>query len=111
MDSGFWAGAREGSNHLRKMLFSDISVSECAGLSHSSNMTNATRYCWIEDCKGNSESTSACLISYLAHQVVVSLNYCSQNGGNLYRAPYYNGNPNIGPRIIRNLDQYPGGTP
>ena len=37
----------------------------------------------------------------------VSLNYCSQNGGNLYRAPYYNGNPNIGPRIMGNLDQYP----
>ena len=28
-------------------------------------------------------------------------------GGNLYRAPYYNGNPNIGPRIIENLDQSP----
>ena len=41
--------------------------------------------------------------------MVVSLNYCSQNGGNLYRAPYYNGNPNIGPRIIGNLDQYPDG--
>ena len=39
--------------------------------------------------------------------MVVSLNYCSQNGGNLYRAPYYNGNPNIGPRIIGNLDPYP----
>ena len=39
--------------------------------------------------------------------MVVSLNYCSQNGGNLYRAPYYNGNPNIGPRIIGNFDQYP----
>ena len=39
--------------------------------------------------------------------MVVSLNCCSQNGGNLYRAPYYNGNPNIGPRIIGNLDQYP----
>ena len=39
--------------------------------------------------------------------MVVSLNYCSQNGGNLYRAPYYNGNPNIGPRIIGNLDQSP----
>ena len=39
--------------------------------------------------------------------IVVSLNYCSQNGGNVYRAPYYNGNPNIGPRIIGNLDQYP----
>ena len=43
--------------------------------------------------------------------MVVSLNYCSQNGGNLYRAPYYNGNPNIGPRIIGNLDQYPHGVP
>ena len=39
--------------------------------------------------------------------VEVSLNYCSQNGGNLYRAPYYNGNLNIGPRIIGNLDQSP----
>ena len=39
--------------------------------------------------------------------MVVSLNYCSQNGGNLHRAPYYNGNPNMGPRIIGNLDQYP----
>ena len=39
--------------------------------------------------------------------MVVSLNYCSQNGGNLYRAPYYNGNPNIGPRIIGNLDHSP----
>ena len=32
------------------------------------------------------------------HDVEVSLNYCSQNGGNLYRAPYYNRNLNIGPR-------------
>ena len=39
----------------------------------------------------------------------VSLNYCSQNGGNISRAPYYNGNPNIGPRIIGNLDQSPYG--
>ena len=39
--------------------------------------------------------------------VVVSLNYCSQNGEHVYRAPYYNGNPNIGPRIIGNLDQSP----
>ena len=39
--------------------------------------------------------------------MVVSRNYCSQNGGNLYRAPYYNGNPNLGPRIIGNLDQSP----
>ena len=35
--------------------------------------------------------------------MVVSLNYCSQNGGHVYRAPYYNGNP----RIIGNLDQSP----
>ena len=28
--------------------------------------------------------------------------------GNSYRAPYYHGNPNIGPRIIGNLDQSPG---
>ena len=40
-------------------------------------------------------------------QMVVPLNYCSQNGGNVYSAPYYNGNPNIGPRIIGNLDQSP----
>ena len=39
--------------------------------------------------------------------VEVSLNYCSQNGGNLYRAPYYNRNPNIGPRIDSNLGQSP----
>ena len=39
--------------------------------------------------------------------MVVSLNYCSQNGGNLYRAPYYNGNPYIGPRTTGNLDQSP----
>ena len=39
--------------------------------------------------------------------MVISLNYCSQNGGNVYRAPYYNRNPNIGPRTIGNLDQYP----
>ena len=37
----------------------------------------------------------------------ISLNYCSQNGGNVYRAPYYNGNPKIGRRIIGNLNQYP----
>ena len=43
--------------------------------------------------------------------MVVSLNYCSPNGGNLYRAPYYNGNPKKGPRIIGNLDQYPYGDP
>ena len=43
--------------------------------------------------------------------MVVSLNYCSQNGGNVYRAPYYNGNPNIGPRIIGNLDQSPNRNP
>ena len=45
---------------------------------------------------------NACL-----NDLVVSLNYCSQNGGNLYWAPYYTGNPNIGPRTIGNLDQYP----
>ena len=39
--------------------------------------------------------------------MVICLNYCSQNGGNVYRDPYYNGNPNIGPRIKGNLDQYP----
>ena len=39
--------------------------------------------------------------------MVVSLNYCSQNGGNVYRDPYYNGNPKRGPRIIGNLDRYP----
>ena len=44
------------------------------------------------------------------HHVIVSLNYCSQNGGNLYRAPYYNRNLNIGPRIIGNLDQSPCGS-
>ena len=37
----------------------------------------------------------------------VSLNYCSQNGGNLYRAPYYNRNLNIGPRIDSSLGQSP----
>ena len=37
----------------------------------------------------------------------VSLNYCSQNGGNLYRDPYYNRNLNIGPRIDSNLGQSP----
>ena len=39
----------------------------------------------------------------------VSLNYCSQNGGNLYRAPYYNRKLNIGPRINSNLGQSPHG--
>ena len=39
--------------------------------------------------------------------VEVSLNYCSQNGGNLYRAPYYNRNLNIEPRIDSNLGQSP----
>ena len=37
----------------------------------------------------------------------VSLNYCSQNGGNVYGAPYYNRNLNIGPRIDSNLGQSP----
>ena len=46
--------------------------------------------------------------TWLMH-VEVSLNYCSQNGGNLYRAPYDNGNPNIGPRIDSNLGQSPCG--
>ena len=45
------------------------------------------------------------LYIYIYIYMVVSPNYYSQNGGNLYRAPYYNGNPNIGPRIIENLDQ------
>ena len=44
---------------------------------------------------------------YIYIYMVVSLNYCSQNGGNVYRAPYYNGNPNIGPHSIGNLDQSP----
>ena len=46
----------------------------------------------------------------MKNHVVVSLNYCSQNGGHLYRAPYYNGNPNRGPRVIGNLDQSPCGS-
>ena len=46
-------------------------------------------------------------VQALEEYMVVSLNYCSQNGGNVYRAPYYNGNPNIGPSIIGTLDQYP----
>ena len=37
----------------------------------------------------------------------VSLHYCSQNGVNVYRAPYYNRNPNIGHRIDGNLGQSP----
>ena len=41
--------------------------------------------------------------------MLVSLNYCSQNAGNFYRAPYYNGNPNIGPRNIGNLTNPPYG--
>ena len=52
------------------------------------------------------DSLAGLLVSLLVN-MVVSLNYSSQNGGNLYRAPYYNGNPNIGPRIIGNLDQSP----
>ena len=35
---------------------------------------------------------------YIYIYMVVSLNYCSQNGRDLYRVPYYNGNRNIGPR-------------
>ena len=37
----------------------------------------------------------------------VSLNYCSQNGGNLYRAPYDNRDLNLGPRIDSNLGPSP----
>ena len=37
----------------------------------------------------------------------VSLNYCSQNGGNVYKAPYYSRNLHIGPRIDSNLGQSP----
>ena len=37
----------------------------------------------------------------------VSLSYCSQNWGNLHKAPYYTGNLNIGPRIDSNLGQSP----
>ena len=60
----------------------------------------------------NHKPSLACVSFYPYSQpyepyMVVSLKYCSQNGGNLYRAPYYNGNPNIGPRIIGNLDQSP----
>ena len=35
------------------------------------------------------------------------LNFCFQNGGNLYRTPYYSRNLNIGPRIDSNLGQSP----
>ena len=51
--------------------------------------------------------TCICTYIQICIYMVVSLNYCSQNGGNVYRDPYYNGNPNIGPRIIGDLDQYP----
>ena len=37
----------------------------------------------------------------------VSLNHCSQKGGNSYKAPYYNSNLHIGPRIDSNLRQAP----
>ena len=57
--------------------------------------------------KPTHRDTSLHMYIYICVYMVVSLNYCSQNGGNLYRAPYYNGKPNIGPRIIGNLDQYP----
>ena len=56
---------------------------------------------------GGGEVFKLQVLGGLRRYVVVSLNYCSQNGGNLYRARYYNGKPNIGPRIIGNLDQYP----
>ena len=42
-----------------------------------------------------------CPCSYME----VSLNYCSKNGGNLYRAPNYFRNLNIGPCIDSNLGQ------
>ena len=45
-------------------------------------------------------SRVACAIRNHIIHMLVYLNYCAQNGGNLHRAPYYNGNPNIGPRII-----------
>ena len=45
--------------------------------------------------------------SFRGDSLEVSLNYCSQNGGNLYRAPYYNRNLNIGPCINRSLGQSP----
>ena len=60
-----------------------------------------------QKCAGSDPEASLSAKDFGKSHVVVSLNYCSQNGGNLYRAPYYNGNPNIGPRIIGNLDQYP----
>ena len=48
------------------------------------------------------------VLEYIGLQhMEVSLNYCSQNGGNVYRAPYYNRNLNIGPRIDSNLGQSP----
>ena len=59
--------------------------------------------CWVQDLRSDDPSSG-----FRFQDVVVSLNYCSQNGGNVYRDPYYNGNPNIGPRITGNLDQYPG---
>ena len=46
---------------------------------------------------------------YQDYYLVVSPNSCSQNGGNVYRAPYYNWNPNIRARVMGNLDQDPFG--
>ena len=39
--------------------------------------------------------------------VEVSPNYCSQQGGEIYRDPYYKRNPNLGRRIDSNLGQSP----
>ena len=44
---------------------------------------------------------------YIYIYMGVPLNYCSQNGGNLYRARYYNRNLIIGHRIDSNLKQSP----
>ena len=51
------------------------------------------------------EATQPSRIRQFIPTLEVSLNYCSQNGGKLYRAPYYNRNLNIGPRIDSNLGQ------
>ena len=82
-------------------------------------MGTPTRRCLLEiwtlaptvESRARNPSTPSGSLQEGLQYMVVSLNYCSQNGGNLYRAPYYNGNPNIGPRIIGNLDQYPYGVP
>ena len=79
-------------DHIGMILFSTKNQLDSKG---SSNLTHSAPALGVQ-------------IQYsyaLPNHMLVSLNYCSQNGGNLYRAPYYNGNPNIGPRIIGNLDQ------